>query len=76
MREKILEILQDIRPDVEFEGQTALIDGHVLDSFDIISIVSELDEEFGLEINVQDLLPENFNSVDGIADLVARLLDE
>lgn len=76
MREKILEILLDIRPDVDFENEKALVDDRILDSFDILAVVSELDEEFGVEINVQDLLPENFNSVEGLVDLVTKLQDE
>ena len=76
MREKIMEILQDIRPDVDFENEKALIDGHILDSFDILAVVAELVEEFDVEINVQDLLPENFNSVEGLVDLVTKLQEE
>ncbi len=76
MREKILDILLNIRPDVDFENQKALIDDRILDSFDILAVVAELDEEFDVEINVQDLLPENFNSVEGLMDLVAKLQEE
>ena len=60
--EEILKILREIRPDVDFENETKLIDDSILDSFDIISIVSEVNEEFDVDINVNDLLPENFNS--------------
>ncbi len=76
MREKILDILLNIRPDVDFENEKALIDDRILDSFDILAVVAELDEEFDVEINVQDLLPENFNSVEGLMDLVAKLQEE
>ena len=70
---EILDILNDIRPDVDFEHETKLIDDGILDSFDIISIVGELNEHFGIEINVEDLEPENFNTVQAMQDLVARL---
>ena len=73
MREKILEILQDIRPDVDFETETKLIDNNILDSFDIISIVSELSDAFEVEIDVDSLVPENFNSVDGLEKLITAL---
>ena len=76
MREKLMEILEETRPDVEFETATTLIDDEILDSFDIISIVSEINEEFDIKINVNDLLPENFNSVDAILALIKKLQEE
>jgi len=71
--DQVLEILQGVRPDVDFESEKQLIDDDVLDSFDIIAIVGELDEAFGVEIDVADLEPENFNSVEAIWDLVQKL---
>ena len=71
-----MEILEETRPDVEFETATTLIDDEILDSFDIISIVSEINEEFDIKINVNDLLPENFNSVEDIMELIVRLQNE
>ena len=70
MRDKVLEILLDIRPDVDFENEKLLIDDKVLDSFDIISIISDLNEAFNIDINVDDLVPENFNTLDAIVDVV------
>ena len=74
--DKLLEILKDARDDVDFENETKLIDNGVLDSFDIISIVSELNEAFGVNINMNDLLPENFNSAAAIYDLINKLQAE
>lgn len=74
--DKILEILQQIRSDVDFEKETALIDDSILDSFDIVSVVAELQDEFDIEISIDDMIPENFNSVSAINDLVERILDE
>lgn len=74
--EELMRILEEIRPDVDFEKETALIDGGILDSFDIISIVGEVNNAFDVEINVEYLLPENFNSAKAIYSLVCRLLDE
>ena len=74
--DRLLEILKDARDDVDFENETKLIDNGVLDSFDIISIVSELNEAFGVNINMNDLLPENFNSAAAIYDLINKLQAE
>lgn len=71
-----MNILKDLRPDVDFDGTATLIDDAILDSFDIVSLVGELNEEFDIEIGVEELTPENFNSVDCILALVKRLQDE
>ncbi len=71
--EKLLNILKEVRPDVDFEAEKALIDDDILDSFDIISIVNEINDEFDIEINVNDLLPENFNSAEAIWELIEKL---
>ena len=73
MRQTILEILQEIREDVDFESETALIDDAVLTSLDIVAIVSEFNEEFDVDISLGDLLPENFNSVDAMVELISEL---
>lgn len=75
-REELLEILEETRPDIDFEKETALIDDELLDSFDIISIVSEINDAFEISINVNDLRPENFNSVDAILALITKLQEE
>ncbi len=74
--EELRQILEEIRPDLDFDKEKNLIDGKVLDSFDIIAIVSEINEEFDLRINVNDLLPENFNSIENMWDLIEKLLAE
>ena len=68
--EKILKILNDIRPDVDFIEETNLVDGGILDSFDIVSIISELNDAFDIHIRVTDLKPENFNSLEAIGQLI------
>ena len=71
--EKLLEILKGIRPDVDFENETALIDDGILDSFDVVSIISELDHASGVQVRINELDPENFNSAEAIWQLVQTL---
>lgn len=73
--EQLLKILQELRPDVNFEEKKALIDDGILDSFDIVALVGEIDEAFDVQIGVEDLVPENFNSLDAIMALINRLRD-
>ena len=75
-RQELMDILEETRPDIDFEKEKALIDDQLLDSFDIISIVSEINDAFDISINVNDLLPENFNSVEAILTLITRLQEE
>lgn len=74
--DELMEILEDVRPDVDFKSETKLIDNGVLDSFDIIAIVNECNEKFDIEITVASLLPENFNSVEAIWTLIRNLQNE
>jgi len=68
--EKLSAILTSIRPDLDFYKEEKLMDDGILDSFDIITIIGEINEAFGISINVGDLLPENFNSANAIWALV------
>ena len=74
--EELLGILKEIRPDVDFETETKLIDDSILDSFDIISIVGELNEHYDIEIDVEDLEPDNFNTAEAILKLVTILQED
>ena len=74
--EKILAILKSIRSDVDFENEELLIDNGVLDSFDIVSIVAELCDEYDITITADQLEPENFNSDKAMLNLVNSILDE
>ena len=76
MREQLLALLEDIRPDVEFEKEKKLIDDSILDSFDIISIAQEINDTFAIDINVEDLEPDNFNTVDAMIELIEKLQAE
>ncbi len=70
MREEILALLKETCPGIDFENEKALIDDEILASLDIITIVSELMYRYGIELDVDDLLPENFNDLDAITALV------
>lgn len=74
--EQVLEILQGLKPDIDFENCTTLIDDELLDSFDIISIVSELNAAFDISIPAAQIIPENFNSAQALYEMVVRLEDE
>lgn len=71
--EKLLELLKGVRPDVDFENETALIDDGILDSFDVVSIISEIDDVFGVQIRINELDPDNFNSAEAIWNLIQKL---
>lgn len=71
--EELIRIMSEIRPDLDFTLEDKLIDDDVLDSFNIIQIVSEVNDFFGIELNVNDLLPENFNSAEALYELISRL---
>ncbi len=71
--DKLLAILAELRPDLDFAQEKRLIDDGLLDSFDIIALVSEINDVFRVEINVSELTPENFNDVDAMLALIERL---
>ena len=68
-REEIKNMLGEICPAADLES-TSLVDDEIIDSFDIVAIVSELVSGYGVDIGVEDILPENFNSVDAIMKLI------
>jgi len=74
--DELIRIMSEVKPDVDFETATTLIDDDMIDSLDIIAIVSEVNDTFDVEINVDDLLPENFNSAEALWDLICSLKDE
>lgn len=74
--EELISILEGCRPDVDFASAERLIDDGILESLDIVMIVGELSDHYGVEIGVDDLVPENFNSAEDIYALVRRLADD
>lgn len=74
--EKLFELLKGVRPDVDFENETELIDEGILDSFDVVAIISEIDDQFDVQIRINELDPENFNSAESIWNLIQKLKGE
>lgn len=72
MKEQVLNILRELCPGIDFETETALIDDGLVDSLDIVSIVSEFMDAFDVELSVEDLQPENFNTVDAMVEMIQR----
>ena len=74
--ESLLKILAEIRPDVDFEDNKELVDSGELDSLDIVTLVGELCDAYDIEIGADEIVPENFNSVEAIMALVTRLQED
>jgi len=72
MREKLLQILTDLRPEFDFTEEVNFIEEGFLDSFDMVTLVSELDSQFGISIDGIDIVPENFGTVDDIISVINR----
>lgn len=72
----IIEVLEDVEEDVDYQTCTTLVDDRVLDSFDILSIISALNDEFDISIPAKDVIPANFNSAAAMRDMVQRLVYE
>jgi len=74
--EKLLAILNELHSDVDFENEQNLIDDGILDSMDIISLITEISDEYDVTITAKDIIPANFNSAEALYELIKRLEDE
>ena len=74
--EKLLKILSELHSDVDFENTEDLVDDGILDSLDIVTLVTEIDAEFGVTIPAEEIIPENFNSARALIELIERLDEE
>ena len=74
--EKLLAILSGMHPDVDFENAEDLVDDGILDSLNIVNLVTEIDSEFGVLIPAEEIIPENFNSAAALMALIERLDEE
>ena len=71
-----MEVLQDVKDDVDFENETRLIDDGILDSFDLLQIIASLNDTFDISIPASEIVPANFNSAKAMYDMVQRLAEE
>lgn len=71
--EELLEILNDLNPDVDYETEERLIDGKVYDSFKIITLISMISDTFDIELGPEHLIPENFNSAKAMWEMIQRI---
>ena len=74
--EKIIEIFEELKPGVDFLKEEHLIDDHILESMMMVQLVAALNDEFDIEITPRDIVPENFQSVKAINEMVERLLED
>lgn len=74
--EELLEILAEIKDDVDFENEDRLIDDGILNSFDILQIISALNEEYDISIPASEIIPDNFNSAEALLKMVERLQED
>ena len=74
--ERLIELLEEIKEDIDFENTMDLIDGGILDSFDILQIIGSLNDEFDISIPASEIVPQNFNSAKALWKMVQRLQDE
>lgn len=70
---KLMEILMELDDSIDWENETALIDERILDSFGVISLISELEEQFDIEIEASEIIPQNMNSADAMWKMIQRL---
>ena len=71
--EELLNILKEAKPDVDFTAEKALIDNGVIDSFDVVQLVMQLNEAFDIEIGAEEITPENFNSAESMWNMIQQL---
>ncbi len=71
--DELIEILKELHPDVDFETCTTLIDDKILDSFDIVSLIAEIDNTFDVAVPAEEIVPENFNSAEALWAMIERL---
>ncbi|MCI6733109.1 MAG: acyl carrier protein [Lachnospiraceae bacterium] len=76
MDNRLIEILEEIQPEVDYETCNDLVDGHYLNSLAILSLIAELEEEYDITIPTVEIVPDNFNSAEGIWNMIQRLQEE
>ncbi|ACV22737.1 acyl carrier protein [Slackia heliotrinireducens] len=74
--EDVIEMLEDVKEGVDYENVTTLVDDRYIDSFDILAIVSAIDDEFDVSVPAKEIVPANFNSATSLCAMIQRLADE
>ncbi len=74
--DELMDILMEINPDIDYETENRLIDGKVLDSFSIVSLVAEISDAFDIEISPKYLVPENFNSAKAMWNMICKIQED
>lgn len=74
--EELMEILEALKPEIDFAAERELIDDGLLESFDVITLIAEIEDQLGIEIPAEEIVPENFNSADDIWRLCERIKGE
>lgn len=73
--DSVIAMLSDINDEVDFKTENKLVDDRILDSFDILAVISAIDDEFDVSVPAKDIIPENFNSAQDIYEMILRLAD-
>lgn len=76
MMEELLEVLSAMKPEIDFKTEKSLIDDGLLESFDVITLIAEIEERFETEVPAEEIIPENFNTAEGIWKLIERIRKE
>ncbi len=74
--DKLIDILSDLHPDIDFETEEGLVDNGILDSLDIVTLITEINDKFDVSIPAEEIIPENFNSAEALYALIERLDEE
>ena len=74
--DELLQVLQSLHPEVDFDQCQTLVDDKILDSFDIVTVISEIYDVFGVAVPAEEIIPANFNSAKALYELIQRLEDE
>lgn len=72
---QLLDILREMNDTIDYESEKSLIDGEIIDSLDLMELISEMEEAFDITIEMEDIIPENFNSAEAMWELITRLQD-
>ena len=71
--DELMNILKELKPDVDFESEKGLIDNAILDSFDIVQLITTMKDTFDIDISPAEIVPENFNSAESLWTMIQRL---